>query len=179
MQDSLTLFFQLRVLTALISSVSFSPLPTGGRCIVSVSTLFVAFSALDVPEELLPDPEGILMGGGRCFTPFPKTDDWTSGEIPSPCAGQMWFSQISDKKARQNILTFFFFSMSMPKWLGQTNPRAEWRSRPCWLNKVQPPPQGDSPHLYWGTGALVQRCLSCGTSWPDTLHLSRTHLCTD
>lgn len=38
-----------------------------------------------VPEELLPDPEGILMGGGRCFTPFPKRDVWTSGEIPSPC----------------------------------------------------------------------------------------------
>lgn len=39
----------------------------------------------DVPEELLPDPEGSLMGGGRCFTPFPNTDVWTSGEIPSPC----------------------------------------------------------------------------------------------
>lgn len=39
---------------------------------------------LYVPEELLPDAEGILIGGGRCFTPFPKTDVWTSGEIPSP-----------------------------------------------------------------------------------------------
>lgn len=33
----------------------------------------------DVPEELLPDPEG-----GRCFTPFPNTDVWTNGETPSP-----------------------------------------------------------------------------------------------
>lgn len=41
-----------------------------------------------VPEELLPEPEGILMGGGRCFTPLPKTDVWTSGEIPSPCMMQ-------------------------------------------------------------------------------------------
>lgn len=173
MQDSLTLFLQLRVMTAFICcSVSFSPLPTGGRCIVSVSTLFVAFSALDVPEELLPDPEGILMGGGRCFTPFPKTDDWTSGEIPSPCAEQMWFSQISDKK---NILTFFFFQCQCKNDSGRQIPELSPRR----LNKVQPPPQVDSPHLYWGTGALVQRCLSCGTSWPDTLHLSRTHLCTD
>lgn len=38
-----------------------------------------------VPEELPPDPEGSLIGGGLCFTPFPKTDVWTSGEIPSPC----------------------------------------------------------------------------------------------
>lgn len=45
-----------------------------------------ALSLSDVPEELLPDPEGSLMGGGRCFTPLPKTDVWTSGEIPSPCS---------------------------------------------------------------------------------------------
>lgn len=30
-----------------------------------------------IPEELFPELEGSLMGGGRCFTPFPKTEDWT------------------------------------------------------------------------------------------------------
>ena len=28
-----------------------------------------------LPEELLPELEGNLMGGGRCFTPFPNTED--------------------------------------------------------------------------------------------------------
>lgn len=39
----------------------------------------------DVPEELVPDPEGSLMGGGLCFTPFPNMDVWTNEETPSPC----------------------------------------------------------------------------------------------
>lgn len=28
-----------------------------------------------IPEELFPELEGSLMGGGRCFTPFPNTED--------------------------------------------------------------------------------------------------------
>lgn len=28
-----------------------------------------------IPEELFPEVEGSLMGGGRCFTPFPSTED--------------------------------------------------------------------------------------------------------
>lgn len=28
-----------------------------------------------IPEELFPELEGSLIGGGRCFTPFPNTED--------------------------------------------------------------------------------------------------------
>lgn len=38
-----------------------------------------------IPEELFPELEGSLMGGGRCFTPFPKTEDWT--DTVSGCWG--------------------------------------------------------------------------------------------
>lgn len=38
---------------------------------------------------------------------------------------------------------------------------------------------GYSPHLCWGREAPVPRCLSYGTSWPDTLHPAHTLLCTE
>lgn len=28
-----------------------------------------------IPVELFPEVEGSLMGGGRCFIPFPSTED--------------------------------------------------------------------------------------------------------
>lgn len=44
----------------------------------------------DIPEELLPGPEDSFMGGGHCLSPFPNTDVWTSGEIPSLCRGHKY-----------------------------------------------------------------------------------------
>lgn len=96
-------------------------------------------------------------------------------------------------KARQNILTLFFFfgwehfveSQCKNDFgkqiteLTDTVLHGGWIKCNHLLNWTHSWLRQDSPHLYWGTGVPVQRCLSCGTSWPDTLHLSRTHLCTD
>lgn len=96
----------------------------------------------DVPEELLPDAEGILMGGGRCFTPFPKTDVWTKWEIPSPWAGQKWFSQTTKtwQGFNSNLSKENFDDDQCQKRLVQTNDSTEWISAASWLNKMEPPP---------------------------------------
>lgn len=49
-----------------------------------LSRPLVVWELYGLPEELLPDPKGSLMGGGLCFTPFPNVDVWTRAEKLSP-----------------------------------------------------------------------------------------------
>lgn len=36
-----------------------------------------------IPEELVEELDGSLIGGGLCLTPFPNTEDWINAEKPS------------------------------------------------------------------------------------------------
>lgn len=175
--------------TSFIYSDRFSLWQTGIGCIRCLN-ICVTLKATNIPEELLPDPEGILIGGGRCFTPFPKTDVWTSGEILSPCIGQMWFSWVSNRCKTENSNSKVWLRAlsecqrknDLGKQITELTVAVLHVGRMNWCHLVSKTLtwlMQYSPHLYRGTEAPVQCCLSCGTSWPDTLHLSRTHLCTD